>query len=120
MKRDWELVKSILLRLESKETFHDLGTLEIEGRDKIEVAYHLKLLTEAGLIEGRDLSTKDGPGYWADCLTWSGHDFLDVLRNESVWSKVKDTLKDKALTLPFDVLLELLKSTIKISLGLMT
>ncbi|WP_019518458.1 DUF2513 domain-containing protein [Aggregatibacter actinomycetemcomitans] len=42
--------------------------------------------------------------YAALSLTWQGHEFLDKIRNDSVWNKVKSTVQSKSLDLSFDVI----------------
>jgi hypothetical protein len=36
-----------------------------------------------------------------------GHDFLDAVRNHTVWSKVKAHKKERAVSLPFSLVQEL-------------
>ena len=50
MKRDMDLVREILLAIESFPFDGDAHEILIQGRSQDEVAYHLKLLCEAGLI----------------------------------------------------------------------
>jgi hypothetical protein len=40
-------------------------------------------------------------------ITWKGHDFIDTVRTEKVWSKVKTELKNRAITLPFSLVQDL-------------
>jgi len=87
MKRDIELAREILIALEELETFDEPVIPEISGRSPHEVCYHIKLLSEAGLIEARNWSTDDGPEWVATSLTSSGHDFLDAARNNTIWEK---------------------------------
>jgi hypothetical protein len=37
-------------------------------------------------------------------ITWAGHEWLDAVRNDTVWLTLKADLKDKGLTLPFSLL----------------
>ena len=36
-------------------------------------------------------------------LTWDGHEFLDKVRNESVWRKIRDVITSKGGSLAFSV-----------------
>ena len=36
-------------------------------------------------------------------LTWEGHEFLDQIRDDTVWNNTKKTIKEKALPFVFDV-----------------
>ena len=96
MQRDMNLIRDILLAVEaSDEDPRGMIDLDIPGRSKKEVAYHVQLLGEAGLLDVRKLSTMGTDGF--DCrpksLTWPGHDFLDAIRDDGIWSGVLDKLK---------------------------
>jgi hypothetical protein len=56
---------------------------------------HVRLLFNAGFCEGKITSVSGStiPIYTITGLTWDGHDFLDDIRNESVWARVKENLK---------------------------
>lgn len=64
-----EIVRKILLALEDKEDFTDPLIPEIPGVSTNEIYYHIKILSEAGLIEAKDWSTADGPEWVATSLT---------------------------------------------------
>jgi len=75
------------------------------------VCYHMALMQDAGLIEAKVL--KGGETYLAGtalAMTWSGHEFLDGIRNDNSWRQVKDTVKSKGLDLTFEVI----KSAVKV------
>lgn len=93
MKRDMELVRMILLELENAETEKVKGPLYMEGYyESGELAYHLTLLKQAELIEAEYLSNFDG-AYWTNLsLNWNGHEFLDAVRQDTIWEKMKETM----------------------------
>src|ERR1035437_6029864 len=89
MKMDTDLVRQILLKVEEfpfDGSFHDV---EIEGRTENEISYHVMLLHEAGLIEALDLSTLSGVCWKPQRLTYTGHQFLDAARSDTVWQKAR-------------------------------
>ena len=106
MVRDWELVRKILSSMEARETTHGgLDPESIEGYKPEVVSYHIYILQEAGLIEARCLKSANAPIHcFASSLTWDGHEFLDKIRNETVWAKVKNHIKTKGLDLSFEVI----------------
>ena len=105
MKRNWDLIRKILLKLEEKaDSTSGLENSDIKGYDYRTVAYHYKLLKNAGIIEAIDISTMEEENFAALSLTWQGHEFLDKIRNDSVWNKVKSTVQSKSLDLSFDVI----------------
>lgn len=94
MKRDMDLVRTILLALAASDEplwSTDLVTDEY-SRDAI--GYHFLILDEAGLIMANVKATEDDPYCIAVAsrLTWEGNDFLDAVRDESIWKRVRSTI----------------------------
>lgn len=101
MKRDMDIIREILLRLEQ----HDyIG--EIEGRSATEIAYHVSLLEGAGLVTQDIYSNLFLNDSMLDGIriTWAGHEFLDSSRSASVWEKAKNIAIEKTGALSFEVL----------------
>ncbi len=122
MKRDWDVIKKILEIAEERPyAACNLKTFESKLKEKLDSTIlegHLRMMMSGGLFESINPNPTRDLLKWSFCLTWKGYDFLDSIRNESIWSKVKTTLNEKALTVPFDVLSAMLKSQITKSLGL--
>ena len=100
MVRNWDTVRAILLKLEAAEAAHTTLMLDqVEGIDPQEVGYHMMLLNEAGLIEAKVLKSSSGDGAIATALarrlTWQGHEFLDKIRDPSMWGKIKAKVQEK-------------------------
>jgi len=82
---------------------------EIQAHSKEVVSYHINLLIQEELIEG-NRSEAIGPSYsFANNLTFKGHDFLDKIRSDTGWNKVKSILKSKGMELSFDAVLNIAK-----------
>lgn len=110
MKLDKDLVREILLAVEaSKEDPLGWIQVDLEGREALEISYHVMLLHEAGLIVGQDLSTYDGLEWLPKRLTYKGHEFLDTVRDGEVWRRTKAGA-EKAGVAGLGVLLELGKA----------
>ena len=106
MKRDWDLVRKILLAVEKLgDTRSHVDNEDVAGADPETVSYHINLLIEAGLIKGFCNQGLDGPLQCAaSSLTWDGHEFLDKVRSPGVWNKVKTVAREKGISLSFDVI----------------
>lgn len=107
MKRDWDLVRKILTRLEELNPNHPgLAADEFEGYDPTQVAFHYQLLNEAGLIIAQVAGNAKSrySASWALRLTWDGHEFLSKIRSDTTWSKVKKVIADKGVSLGFDTI----------------
>ncbi len=119
MKRDLDLVRKILITIEGKPTL-DPVSVEIEGHEFEEIAFHLLLLKEAGFIDAiiSQDETDEIINVFVSRLTWSGCEFLDLARNDTIWSKSKSTLKEKAVSVSVTIFTELLGRTLRSTLGL--
>lgn len=101
MTRDPELIRQLMLKLEEVEpkngsgtiVMTDVGTdLLVEGYSADQVAYHYRLILDTNWIEG-------GPKRFQR-ITNQGHDFLDSVRDDEIWSSTKNgALKAKGFTL---------------------
>ena len=106
MKRDMDLVRLILLEIEDKYRSTAIYDLAIDGYDTEMVAYHCKILYEAGLISDYKAQYADNEiyGLGVGSLTWDGNDFLEKIRDDSQWKKVKETITKKGLPLVIDTI----------------
>ena len=88
MKRDMDLVRLILLAVESGPAMAP-DQLEIDDYDEETIAYHLLIMGEADLLIVLDGTTMDGIDATPVRLTWAGHEFLELVRDDSRWRAVK-------------------------------
>ena len=113
MNRDMELVREILLRIESMEP-RGLPDLDIPGYPEEAIDYHLDLLISHGFINGQaQWSHRRTLRATINGLEWEGHDLLDAIRDESVWASAKKIAKERGQdigSLPFQVAIDLVKS----------
>jgi Hypothetical protein (DUF2513) len=94
MKRDMDLIRELLLKLEAWPVRRgdlvlvtpDAREIAVEGYDLDQIDYHLEQIRSAGLIDFADAR----PGAIAfRMLTPAGHDFLDSVRDPIIWEKTK-------------------------------
>lgn len=89
MKRDIDLTRKILFIIEENNSFYT--GVSIPGYDSLLIYHHLAIMRDAGLIYVR----VDNPDYPIDeninavRLTWEGHEFLEAVRDDKRWEKVK-------------------------------
>jgi Hypothetical protein (DUF2513) len=117
MKRDMELIRALMLMIESRDDDTDF---EIAGYDGSQIDYHLEILIEAGLVIGemRNYIGSSRPMSMIERLFWEGHEFLDNARNEPVWKEAMRTIADKGGSTTVGVLTQLLASVAKHHFGL--
>lgn len=131
MQRNWDLIRWILAEVESCQEGYPIvltfgiydGThyqLDIGERDFGEVCEHMLLLGNAGLAEVRELGrTYEGlVGVVIDRLTMAGHDFLEVAKNDTIWKKSMNIVKEKGNSVSLGVLTQILSALMKQHIGL--
>lgn len=101
VKRDMELIRKILLEIEN----HSYGgwvDISFDDYEQENIIYHVMLMDEAGLIEADNLTTQEVVDWKPKRLTWEGYEFLDKIRDNSVWEKTKKTMVEKGLPFALD------------------
>lgn len=104
MKRDPELIRQILIRIEETSDGMRCGNMEFEGFEENTVTYHCRLLSDAGFIKAINSDSNKGIFCKPQRLTMEGHDLLDTIRNDSLWNKFKELSKEHGLKVVFQVL----------------
>jgi hypothetical protein len=122
MKRDMDLLRSLLLEIE-KLPFNNHGMggqTTIPGRTDEEVCYHALLAQDAGFIDAKFL-----PGttaFFVRRLTYQGTEFLELARDNSTWEKAKEKVQSTTGQLTVEglkiVLSALVQAALRGSLGL--
>lgn len=118
MKRDWDLVREILVKLEELPPDTELESDAFPDRDRRLVAYHMKMLRDRGLIDAIEISNIMSMDFMAQRMTWEGQEFLDGIRNDTTWKKVKGYATDKGADLTFETIKALSKMYLKDKLGI--
>ena len=123
MKRDMELVRDILLIVNEDPKydgvyfnyFQTAKEFGIENHSTEEVAYHVRLLIDAGVLNGRIEESFLIPSIKG--LTWSGQEFIDNIKNRDIWERTKKRIVGFS-SVALSVIAEIAESEIKHKLGL--
>ena len=119
MKRDFDLIRHIMTDIENMPAASAFKSFEYPGYDKATIHQHIKLLIDENLIEGKIHESHHGiDAVRITGLTWNGHDFIDASKDESIWTKAKETVLKPTVSITFSILLEWLKEEAKKKLGL--
>lgn len=123
MKRDMELVRSILLEVESCTGLpQSIPKIEIADHEGVAIDHHINILRDAALVDWEAADETAGMErreFRGLRLTWQGHEFLDNARNEGVWRRVKDMLADSDIkSASFSIWTTLLSDQLKRNLGM--
>lgn len=95
MKRDMELVRDLLISIE-EHSGEKRWSVPKELDTHIAKA-HLELMEQAGLVTLSASRTSVIVVIYDVKLTWDGHEYLNAIRNDTVWNKVKDGVKEKGI-----------------------
>lgn len=103
MQRDMDLVRKVVLAAESGPPFPP-----IEGYTDDAVKYHKMLAIEAGLLAGQSRKDHTRPteiptAVLITDVTWAGHDFIQAIREETNWRKVKAYVADSGKQLSIEM-----------------
>ena len=124
MKRDMDLIRDLLLGVEADSRLDgtswigpdeqdNLGVIGVSKYSKEEIAYHLTLLIEAGLIRGK----AGADDVAISRRTWQGHEFLADISDPGIWGKTKERLRGLS-GVAIGVIGEIAKAEVKKHLGL--
>ena len=101
-----DLCRLILFKIEDEYKSTALSNLQIDGYDIEIIAYHCDLLFEAGLIKSYKPTYASDKIYFfsVGALTWEGHHFLDKIRENTMWNRTKNRIKENALPMTLEVI----------------
>lgn len=121
MKRDMDLVRRLLFYIEENQENEPLqsGEINIDGHEEGAIGYHLKIMADGGLIDAQDITTFDSVSYdfFIRNITWYGHEFLDSVRDDGLWTRTKEALKPVG-SASLSVVMNLAASLLNKQLGL--
>ena len=115
MKRDMDLIRKILIKLEEYEYGSAPETISIDGCTEEQMWHHFYLMGEAGLLEVNEVRPRgiQSPAAIPISLTWEGHDFLDAIRSDKIWDNTKRKITEAGVSMTFEIV-----ETIAIAIGM--
>jgi len=105
MKRNMDLLRMILMKLESIETPIPVEALELYVYPRAMIEDHVHIMEQANLIERTWLAHPDKKLLQ---MTWHGHEFLELARDQRRWIRAKDKVGTAGVT--FDVFSKILSN----------
>lgn len=96
VRRSPDLIRELMFALEDADGAELLHVPALSAYSRHQVDHHFRLLIEAGLATAGYISA-DGRRWVAVRLTWSGHDYLDTIRDSQVWKHTKTTMNKVGL-----------------------
>ncbi len=103
MKRNMDLVRAILLFVENQDVNSgQYENITLDGYTPMEVMMHVKIMEGYGLLQ--DCTYYLRGNTTVRTITWEGYDYLDKVRDNTIWKKTKDTIVSNGLPLIFDTI----------------
>lgn len=111
-----DLVRLLLLEKEGA------ASVDLTEYTADQVNYHLAILIEAELLEGKihysSRKQSDIPDkVFVKRITWNGHEFLDKARSETVWNKAKEIIKNTGASISMQAVTIALEKAVNLIMG---
>jgi len=106
MKRDWEIIRKILIALEENSYEKMLTLKSFPNENPAVISYNMELLISADLVKGKmsDEMTKAPSDFFVFNLTFKGHDFLLSIKDEKTWMKTATVIAKKGGEITFELI----------------
>lgn len=113
MKRDMDIVRKIAIETEKLDAIESLHGLE--GVAPAVFSFHVIWMDEAGLLKAvkQEHISQDPPKARALRLTWEGCDFLDSVRDKTLWEKARQDIIKPSASFTFGILKDWLRAEIR-------
>lgn len=112
MKRDLDRIREILLEIESAKPLQELsynGDID---------CHQIRLLEDAGFVKAEIYEDSEGISAEVERMTSQGYDFLDSIRNATIWEKVKERVRSTAGSVSLSVLSDVAITIVKRKVGI--
>lgn len=127
MQMDQDLFRAILIVVESippkriyrrEKLYKEILSL-FDEKDTNRIDEHIKIGIEAGFIEGhlRNRGRGEFRLEYVERLTYSGHEYLAKVRDETTWNNVKTQIKEKGLNVSIDIIKRIAEKYIQKKIG---
>jgi hypothetical protein len=119
MKRDLDLVRQLLLQIEGLPAGPPAQYRTSEIEDPVLLA-HFELVIASGLVNGKISRSQSSRGDVISIsgLTWEGHEWIEMVRSQSVWNATKSMLLDSGGALTYELTKEVAANLLRVRLGL--
>lgn len=126
MQLNHDCVRDVLLYVEENANYNvriSTNSIKLKNYTIEEIVYAIEKLSEADFLNVTSISTmgRQVPGYIVKSITYKGHEFLDNVKDNGVWSDTKKQLSkfsSTSLSIISSVATQVLSAKIKSHLGL--
>lgn len=106
MKKDWDAIRDILIKAEDLEQNKNLTLNDFDEAQHNLIIHQVVILENAGFIQAIIPRTTAGINeFYLTDITFSGHELLNMIKNDGVWQKIKSYIKEKNVELSFEAIM---------------
>jgi hypothetical protein len=119
MKRDMDLVRQIMLRIEALPAGQPMQFRMGEVEDPVLIA-HLEMMIGGGLVNGKITQPQGTRGavIIISDLTWCGHEWIETVRADDVWRQTTATAQEQGGALSFELAKAVASRILRLRMGL--
>lgn len=123
MKRDFDLIRAILLSVEAAEPGANVKNSGIDapGKDSVAVSEHVELLTKSGFLEAtisQEIAPQGPRSFFIWGITWHGYEYLDSIQDPNVWLKTKQKMAQVGGSASMEMVKTIASQVVKDMLGM--
>ncbi len=107
MRRNISLIRDILFYCESYCDGKTPATIRPSGHDLSQIESHVEWLVQGGFLRLDHAATLDPKAMLSanvTGLTWHGHELLDSIRHDAVWSKIEERIRQEGGHFPVEII----------------
>ena len=119
MKRDLDLVRQLMLQIESLPPIPPVQYRAGEVEDPV-LLKHLEMLIASGLVAGKISQSHGTRGDVISItgLTWEGHEWVEMVRSQALWNEIKSRLLERAGVMTYELTKLVARQILSTRLGL--
>jgi hypothetical protein len=113
MKRDMDLIRQIAL--ETAEMPYGYALHSLDDVSSEDFGQHVIWMQQAGLIDAvvEEFMANDPPKARVLRLTWDGCEFVDAIKDDTLWKRAKETVIKPSASFTFGILRDWLRTEIQ-------
>lgn len=118
MIRNIDLIRRLLLIVNAKQESNGLKAddLEVDDFSLEEIAYHLYIMSEAGMLVSEPFHSTQHPEHKFNIivyeLSWHGHEYLDLIHDMELWTNIREKMTRAGVN-GFELAIELARKEIQ-------
>lgn len=113
MRRNLDIIRLLLLKYEGADQ-----VIGLDNFSKEQQLYHSVLLIEAGYVHGVVIPDQSGNpvSTRVNRLTWAGHEFLELTRDDTIWNQAKGVIANSAKGVATEIITSACKQILSIGI----